>query len=79
MVEAIKLVLEKAHNAGIRACLHNGTASYAAKAIGWGFDLVTISNDVRLLASAAGASVAEARKLISGATVQPSSSIRGAY
>lgn len=79
MVEAIKHVLETAHKAGIRACLHNGTAAYAAKAIGWGFDLVTISNDVRLLAGAAGASVAEARKLISGSSPQPSSSTRGAY
>jgi 4-hydroxy-2-oxoheptanedioate aldolase len=64
MVEAIQTILRKAHEAGIRACLHNGTPTYAAKAIGWGFDLVTISNDVRLLAGAAQASVATARKLI---------------
>jgi 4-hydroxy-2-oxoheptanedioate aldolase len=64
MVEAIQTILRKAHEAGIRACLHNGTPTYAAKAIGWGFDLVTISNDVRLLAGAAQASVATARKHI---------------
>lgn len=32
--------------------------------LGWGFDLVTISNDVRLLAGAAQQSIAQARKLI---------------
>jgi 4-hydroxy-2-oxoheptanedioate aldolase len=70
MVEAIQKILERAHGAGIRAALHCGTAAYAAKALGWGYDLVTISNDVRLLAAAAQASVAEARKLI-GETVLP--------
>jgi 4-hydroxy-2-oxoheptanedioate aldolase len=64
MVEAIQTVLAKAHAAGIRAGLHCGTPAYAAKAVGWGFDMVTISNDVRLLAGAAQASVAAARKLI---------------
>jgi len=64
MVEAIRLVLRKAKDAGIRAGLHTGTAAYAAKAVEWGFDLVTISNDVRLLAGAAQQSVSEARKLI---------------
>jgi 4-hydroxy-2-oxoheptanedioate aldolase len=64
MVEAIQLVLAKAKAAGIRACLHCGTPDYAAKAIGWGFDLVTISSDVRLLAGAAQLSVQQARKLI---------------
>lgn len=64
MVEAIQTILRKAHAAGIRACLHCGTPAYAAKAIGWGFDLVTLLNDVRLLASAAQASVAATRKLM---------------
>ena len=66
MVEAIQTVLKKAHAAGIKAGLHCGTPAYAANAAGWGFDLVTISNDVRLLAGAAQASVAAARKLIEG-------------
>jgi 4-hydroxy-2-oxoheptanedioate aldolase len=66
MVEAIRKVLEKSHAAGIRTALHCGTPAYAAKAVGWGFDLVTISNDVRLLAGAAQASVAAARQLMDG-------------
>lgn len=63
MVEAIRRICEVAHRAGIRAGLHNGSAAYAARAIGWGFDLVTVSNDVRLLSGAAEASVAEVRRL----------------
>ena len=51
------------HAAGIRACLHNGSAAYAAKAIGWGFDLVTVSGDSRLLAQAAASSVGRFREL----------------
>lgn len=64
MVEVIKHLLDRAHRAGIRAGLHNGTPTYAARAAGWGFDLVTVSNDVRLLASAAQTSISEARDLI---------------
>jgi 4-hydroxy-2-oxoheptanedioate aldolase len=64
MIDAIQTILKTAKAAGIRAGLHNGTPEYAAKAVGWGFDLVTISNDVRLLASAAQHSVAKARKWI---------------
>jgi 4-hydroxy-2-oxoheptanedioate aldolase len=64
MLEAIQAILSKAHQAGIRAALHCGSAAYAAKAVGWGFDLVTLPNDVRLLAGAAGANVADTRRLI---------------
>ncbi|MHA1157436.1 MAG: HpcH/HpaI aldolase family protein [Alphaproteobacteria bacterium] len=66
MIEAIRKIADAAREAGIRAALHTGSADYAARAIGWGFDLVTISNDVRLLAGAAGASVARARELLDG-------------
>jgi 4-hydroxy-2-oxoheptanedioate aldolase len=68
VVAAIHNILHKAHAAGIRACLHNGSPEYAAKAISWGFDLVTVSNDVRLLADAAKSSVAATRKLIGDTT-----------
>ena len=79
MVEAIKTVLDKSHKAGIRASLHYGTPTYAAKAVGWGFDLVTISNDVRLLAGAAQTSVAAARQLIEGAKDNPQSKLGSGY
>jgi 4-hydroxy-2-oxoheptanedioate aldolase len=64
MIEAIQEILARSHEAGIRACLHCGSSAYAAKAIGWGFDLVTLLNDVRLLAGAAKAGVDQARALI---------------
>ena len=57
MIEAKKKILEIAHKHGKVACLHCGTPEYAAKATNWGFDLVTITNDVRLLSGAAGAHV----------------------
>lgn len=63
MIAAIRSILHAAHKAGKRAGLHNGTADYAAEAVGWGFDLVTVSNDVRLLAGAAEASVRKFREL----------------
>jgi 4-hydroxy-2-oxoheptanedioate aldolase len=68
MIEAIKTILHAAHKAGKRAALHNGTAEYAAEAVGWGFDFVTVSNDVRLLAGAAEASVRKFRDLVQDAT-----------
>lgn len=64
MIEAIREIRARAHEAGIRACLHCGSSAYAARAIGWGFDMVTLLNDVRLLAGAARGSVDEARALI---------------
>ncbi len=69
MIEAIQLVLKKAKADSMRACLLNGTLEYAAKAVGWGFYLLTISNDVRLLASAAQQSITQTRKLIGEAPV----------
>ncbi|MDG4889963.1 MULTISPECIES: aldolase/citrate lyase family protein [unclassified Mesorhizobium] len=57
MVGSIKKILDAAHGAGIRAALHCGSPAYATRAARWGFDMVTVSNDVRLLAGAAAASV----------------------
>jgi 4-hydroxy-2-oxoheptanedioate aldolase len=64
MIDAIRTILDAAHRAGIRAALHCAAPAYAAKAVGWGFDLVTLANDVRLLAAASQASVADTRRLI---------------
>lgn len=63
LIDAIKHIREVAHAAGIRAALHCGSASYAAEATKWKFDLLTVSNDVRLLAAAARDSVEEFRRL----------------
>lgn len=64
MVEVIQRIRAAAHGAGIKAALHCGSPDYAAKAVGWGFDLVTLLNDVRLLAGAAAANVARTRELL---------------
>jgi 4-hydroxy-2-oxoheptanedioate aldolase len=78
LVEAIRIICERAHSGGIRAAMHCGMPAYAAKAIGWGFDLVTVSNDVRLLAGAAQASVASVRKLI-GEAANSAAAAAGGY
>lgn len=65
LIENIKKILNTAHKAGIKAALHCGTSAYAARAAEWGFDMVTVSNDVRLLAGAAAASVKAFRDLTS--------------
>jgi 4-hydroxy-2-oxoheptanedioate aldolase len=57
LIETIRRLLDRAHQAGIRAGLHTGTPAYATRAVEWGFDLVTVSSDVHLLEGAAHASV----------------------
>ncbi|ORE95560.1 HpcH/HpaI aldolase family protein [Acuticoccus yangtzensis] len=64
MIAVIKRILAAAKAEGKRAALHCGTASYAAKGIGWGFDMTTVSGDIRLLAASANASVTEWRSLV---------------
>jgi 4-hydroxy-2-oxoheptanedioate aldolase len=76
MVAAIKRILAAAKGAGIKAALHCGTADYAAKAIGWGFNMTTVSGDSRLLAAAAAASVKRFRELTGDAA---SAGEKGAY
>ncbi|HBV3340462.1 TPA: 2,4-dihydroxyhept-2-ene-1,7-dioic acid aldolase [Klebsiella pneumoniae] len=49
MVQALHHILEVAHKNNIRAGLHCGSAEYALLALRWGFDLVTLANDVRML------------------------------
>tara|TARA_A100001011_G_scaffold218231_2_gene226159 strand:+ start:2068 stop:2841 length:774 start_codon:yes stop_codon:yes gene_type:complete len=62
MIDAIKRILSTAKKHSVRACLHCVSSSYAIKAINWGFDLVTLNSDVRLLTSSASKSVEEFRK-----------------
>ena len=47
---------------GLFAGIHNGTATYAARAFGMGFQLCTIANDSGLMAMAARAAVNGFRK-----------------
>lgn len=64
MIEVIQSILAAAKSAGKFAVLHCGSPEYGASAIGWGFDMVTISQDVKALGLHAGAAVAKARDLI---------------
>ena len=63
MIAALQTIVAACKKNGIRAALHCGTPDYAARAIGWGFDMTTVGGDSRFLAAAAGAAVAGFRKL----------------
>ena len=63
IVSVIKSVLAEAKAAGLRACLHCGSSEYGAKAVGWGFDLVTVGSDAKNLAAASAADVKSFRVL----------------
>lgn len=71
IIDAVRHILARAHAAGIRAGLHNGSPEYAARAVAWGFDLVTVSNDVQLLRAAASSSTARFRELTGSAPRSP--------
>ena len=47
---------------GIIAGIHTGSSEYAIRAIEWGFDLVTLLSDVRLLSGAAKQNISEVKK-----------------
>ena len=64
MIEATKNILAAAKKNNKIAALHCGTPEYATKGVQWGFDMVTISNDVRLLISASSSSVKKFRNLM---------------
>lgn len=64
MIEALQTIVAACKRNNIRAALHCGTPEYAARAIGWGFDMTTVSGDSRLLAAAAAASVATFRETV---------------
>ena len=64
MIEATKNILAAAKKNNKIAALHCGIPEYAAKGVQWGFDMVTISNDVRLLISASSSSVKKFRNLM---------------
>ncbi|MNG95178.1 5-keto-4-deoxy-D-glucarate aldolase [compost metagenome] len=61
ILEAIQHILSTAHAHGIKAALHCGSPAYALRALQWGFDMVTLANDVRMLTNAAGAALKQVR------------------
>ena len=62
IVDALRAVAAACRRHGIRAGLHCMSPDYAARAVGWGYDMTTVSGDTRLLANAAAASVAAFRE-----------------
>lgn len=77
MIEALQKIVAACRKAGIRAALHCGTPDYAARAVSWGFDMTTVSNDVRMLAGAAEANVRKFRELTGGSA--GAASAKGGY
>lgn len=64
MIDAIRRIAETCRRHGKLAALHCGEAAYAARAVEWGFDLVTIAADIRLLTAGARAELQKARNLV---------------
>lgn len=80
MIDALQTILAACRRHGIRAALHCGTPGYAARAIGWGFDMTTVSGDSRLLAAAASASVKAFREATGGEDGKPGApGVTGGY
>lgn len=63
MIDALKTIAATARKAGKVAALHCGTPEYAARAAGWGFNMLTVSSDVRLMAAGASANIKTFRAL----------------
>lgn len=79
VIEALHRILAACKKNGVRAALHCGTAEYAARAIGWGFDMTTVSGDSRILAAGAAASVADFRRLTAPEEAAPAAVGKGGY
>jgi 4-hydroxy-2-oxoheptanedioate aldolase len=62
MLAIFDRVIRETGKRGLHAGIHTGSAAYAARAIGMGFRLVTLLNDVSLMAMAARSGVADIRK-----------------
>jgi 4-hydroxy-2-oxoheptanedioate aldolase len=62
ILEFYERLIRETGKRGILAGMHTGSAAYAARAIGMGFRLVTVSNDSSLMARAAAEAVQALRK-----------------
>lgn len=74
IVAALQSILHSCKKHGLRVGIHCGSPDYAVRAVAWGFDLATVSSDVRIFSGAAAASVARFRELLGqpmAATAKP--------
>lgn len=62
MIATIRAVLDVARRNGLRAGIHCGAATYAARACGWGFDFATVGSDAAFMAAGARAAVTQVRQ-----------------
>lgn len=74
MIAQLEQIAKVCASNGIAACIHCGTPDYAARAVGWGYRMTTVSGDSRLLAAAAADSVAAFRNLTGGEAGQSDTS-----
>lgn len=66
MIEAFQRIATACRAAGLHAIFLCLAPAYAARAVGWGYDMVGVGNDVRFLTTGAQAMLAETRRLIGG-------------
>jgi 4-hydroxy-2-oxoheptanedioate aldolase len=78
MIEALHKIVAACRKSGIRAALHCSSPDYAVRAVEWGFDMTSISNDVRLLAGAAQVTIDKFRSL-TGTAVTVGEVDKGVY
>jgi 4-hydroxy-2-oxoheptanedioate aldolase len=71
VVEAQKTIIKAAKKHGVYAGIHCGTATYAAKMIEDGYQLVTLASDSRHLAAKAAEEINAVRKSGTKAGVLP--------
>lgn len=76
IVAALQRIAAVCQARGIIGALHCGTPDYAARALGWGYRMVTVGGDTRFLSAGAAAAVAEFRALSGTAATEAT---RAAY
>ena len=64
MIERIQRIAAVCKENDIFACIHCMTADYAARAVGWGYDLTTVGGDVRFMATAAKTAISSFHKQV---------------
>ena len=64
VIDALKRIVSVCKTAGIKSALHCATPEYAAQAVGWGFDMTTVGNDVRYLSLGAADAIKTYRDLL---------------
>jgi len=57
MLDALQTIVKAAKGAGKYAALHCGEAAYAVRGAEWGFNMMTVASDAKLIASGATAAI----------------------